>query len=230
MLLKLLSIDSLWCTGEQVHAKKKKKSFEGRFSNIPPSVHARSRNTEEGSGSYSTDSVMWLTSHLSLLRLWLLTKKQPGLICHCQYWPTWIQYVQQWETLFKQILWHWITSKEIPSACVYCMLLFYTGNKPAQHNVFRRIYNLYEAGKQHLSFTYKVNCFLIGHAVIFIPQPTERLLNPEQNPFCWSFGFEQIIVFAYLTPQGWKEERKMEKKGSYINIIWTTVAKAQQNH
>lgn len=41
-----------------------------------------------------------------------------------------------------------------------------------------------EAGKQHLSLTYKVNCFLVGHAGIFAPQLTKILLNPEQKHFC----------------------------------------------
>lgn len=142
------------------------KSFEGRFTNIPlclPGVES----TEEGSGSYSTDSVMWLTSHLSLLWLWLSTKTtRPhmslSILAHMN--PI---YVQHWETLFKLITWHWITSKEAWSAGVYDVsLLFYTGNKPAQHNISRGIYNLHkqEATKHHLSFTYKVSCFLIGHA------------------------------------------------------------------
>lgn len=94
-----------------------KKSSEGRFSNIPQR-DKEPKHCEREQNSYSTDSLMRITSHPSLLWLWLSTRKKRKacLICHCQYWPTWIQYVQQWETLFKQNIWRWITSEEAQSA------------------------------------------------------------------------------------------------------------------
>lgn len=57
-------------------------------------------------------------------------------------------------------------------------LLFCTGTKPARYNLFTRIYDLseQETANQNLSFIFKVNCFLIGHAVICAPQQAKRLL------------------------------------------------------
>lgn len=57
-------------------------------------------------------------------------------------------------------------------------LLFRTGNKLARYNLFTRIYDLseQETANQNLSFIFKVNRFLIGHAVIYAPQQAKRLL------------------------------------------------------
>lgn len=57
-------------------------------------------------------------------------------------------------------------------------LLFYTGNKPARYNLFTRIYNLseQETANQNLSFIFKVNRFLTGHAMTYASQQVKRLL------------------------------------------------------
>ena len=85
------------------------------------------------------------------------------------------------------------------------------------HNVFRRCVN---KEQENSIFTYKVNCFLMLHAVIFAPQLNKRLLNPEQKSFLLILCFWTNNCIRLPNASGMEGRQKDREEGEPHQYNW----------